>query len=52
MLIHKITPSIDYNYWLECLDTQLNKPASQNSIKASKVFKPTNKKNVEKNIGD
>ena len=22
----QITPSVDYNKWLKCLDTQLNKP--------------------------
>ena len=42
ILIHKINPSIDYNYWLRSLDTQLN----QNSMKVPKVDKPTNKKKM------
>ena len=33
MMIHKITPSVDYNYWLKRLNTQLNKPTNQNSEK-------------------
>ena len=24
MMIHKFTPSVDYNYWLKRWDTQLN----------------------------
>ena len=45
MVIHKITPSVDYNHWLKCLDTQLNEPTYQ---KVPKVVKPTNKKTLEK----
>ena len=26
MMIHKIFPLVDYNYWLKLLDTQLNEP--------------------------
>ena len=33
MIINKITTSVDYNLWLKHLDTQLNKPINQNSIK-------------------
>ena len=44
MMTHKITPYKYYNYWLKRLDIQLNKPTNQNSIKVSKVDKPTNKK--------
>ena len=29
MMIHKITPSLDYNWWLKRLDTQLYKPNNQ-----------------------
>ena len=36
--------SVDYNYWFKPLDTQLNEPNIQNSIKVSKVVKQTNKK--------
>ena len=44
MMEHKITLSVDYNKWLERLDTQLNEQANQNSIKVPNVVKPTNKK--------
>ena len=44
MMIHKITTSVDYNYWLKCLNIQLNYPTNQNSIKVPKVVEPTNKK--------
>ena len=30
LMSHKIIPSVDYNYWLKRLDTQLNEPANQN----------------------
>ena len=30
----QITPSVDYNWWLERLDTQLKEPTNQNSIKS------------------
>ena len=39
IMIYKITPSVDYNYWLKRLDT-----TNQNSIKVLKVVEPTNKK--------
>ena len=41
IMIHKITPSVDYNYWLKRLDT-----TNQNSIKVLKVVEPTNKKTL------
>ena len=40
----KIAPSVDSNYWLERLDTQLNETTNQNSIKVPKVVEPTNMK--------
>ena len=46
MLIHKITPSLEYNHWFKRLDTQLNELTNQNSIKVPKVIKPTNKKTL------
>ena len=46
MIIHKITPSIDYNLWFKRLDTQLNEPTNQNWIKVPKVVKPTKKKTL------
>ena len=44
MMIHKIAPTVDYNLWLKRLDTQLNEPSNQDSIKVPKVVKPMNKK--------
>ena len=44
MIINKIIPSVDYNQWLIVLDTQLDEPTNQNSIKFPKVFEPMNKK--------
>ena len=41
---NKITLSVDYNYWLKRLNTQLNELTKQNSVKVPKVVKPTNKK--------
>ena len=46
MLIHKIIPSVDYDYWLKLLDTQLNKYIHQNSFKVPKVVMLTNKKSL------
>ena len=43
-MIHKIIPSLHYNQLFKRLDTQLNKPSNQNSIKVPKVVKPINKK--------
>ena len=31
-------PSLDYNLWLKRLDTQLNEPTNQNSIKSPKLL--------------
>ena len=33
-ILHKITSSVVYNLWLKHLDTQLNEPINQNSIKS------------------
>ena len=38
MMIHKITPSVDFDYWMKRLDTQLNESTNQNSIKNPKVI--------------
>ena len=52
-MIHKITPSVDYNLLLKRLDTLLKKnPTNQYSIKAPKVGKPMNKKTLLQNFGD
>ena len=44
MITHKIVPFVDKNKMIKRLNTQLNKPTNQNSIKSTKVVKPTNKK--------
>ena len=43
MFMNTITPSADCNKLLKLLDTQLNEPTNQNSIKTPKVVNPTNK---------
>ena len=30
MMLHKITPSVDYIYWLKRVETQLNEPTNRN----------------------
>ena len=52
MLIHKIIPSIDYNWWLKRLDTQLNKTTNKNPLKVPEVIKPTIKKTLLQNFWD
>ena len=37
MMMHNITPSVDYNQGLKRLDTELNIPTKQNSINDPKV---------------
>ena len=44
MMIHIITPSVDYNLWLKRLDNKLNEPTNQNLLKVPKVVKPKNNK--------
>ena len=52
MMVHKINSSVDYNKWLKLLDTQLNEPTNQNSIKVTKVVKHMNKKALlDKTLG-
>ncbi len=46
MMIHKIAHFIDYKYWLKRLDSQLNEPTNQNSLKVIKVGKTTNMKTL------
>ena len=48
---HKFTPSVGYNQWQKCLDTQFTGPTNQDSIKVPKVFKSTNKKCYYKTLG-
>ena len=51
MIIHKITLYVDFNLWLKCLDTQLNEPTNQYSVKVSKLGKQTNRKTHYKTLG-
>ena len=50
MMIHKIIRSIDYIFGLKRLNTQLNEPDNQNSIKVPKVANPT-KESFYKSLG-
>ena len=45
-MIHKITPSVDDKLGLKRLDTQINEPSNQNSLKVPKIVEPTNKKTI------
>ena len=46
MYIPKITPSVDYNEWLNRLNTLPNKLTNPNSVKVPKVVKLMNKKTL------
>ena len=46
IMIHKITPVVDYNYWLKHFDTQLNDHLIKIKLKVPKVAVPTNKKTL------
>ena len=39
MMIHKITPYLDYNQWLKRMDTQLNQPPNKIQLKSPKLKK-------------
>ena len=43
---HKITRSVDYNYWLKRLITQLNEATNKKITKVPKIVEPTNKKTL------
>ena len=43
---HKIIHSVDYNWWLKRLDTQLNETTNQNYIKVPRIAKSKNKKTL------
>ena len=51
MMIHKITPTLYFNWWRKCLDTQLSEPTEQNSLKIPKVVNPTIRKRCYKTLG-
>ncbi len=41
MVMHKMSPSVDYNQWLKRLDTNINEPTNHNVTKVIKVIKQT-----------
>ena len=45
------TLSVDYNQWLKRLDTQLNKPTNQNSLKSPKLANQLIEKRYDKTLG-
>ena len=50
MMIHKITPSVDYNQWFKHLETQLDEPTNQNSSKILEVVELTNNKTLRTSV--
>ncbi len=42
MIIHKITPSVDHNWWLKRFDDNQNEPTNQNSIEVPKAEEQEN----------
>ena len=52
MLLHIITLSVDYNYLLKRLDTQLYEPNNQNLLKSSKLSSQRIRKRYYKTLGD
>ena len=46
MRTYNISHTVDYNYWLKRLDTQINEPANQNSIRVTNVVELTNKETL------
>ena len=51
VIINKITLSVNYNWWLKRLDTKLNEPTNQNSIKVPKIVNQTNRKRYHLTLG-
>ena len=49
-IIHKNTSSVDYNWWLKLLDTLLNEPTNQNSIKSTRLLGQRIRKVYDKNL--
>ena len=49
--IHKISCSVNYNYWSETSRHSTWWLTNQNSLKVPKVVKPTNKKTTFKYLG-
>ena len=46
MKIHKFTPSVDYNWWVKRLDTQLNEQTKSKLIKIPESCKAYELENV------
>ena len=47
-MIHKLTPSVDYNWWL---NAQFNESTNQNATKKVLKVKKTSKKTFYKTLG-
>ena len=52
MMLHKITPSVNYNSWLKLLDIELNKPTNQNSKLLSQLIKKSKYKTFGRRVID
>ena len=46
MMIHKITPAVDYNYWF-----MINEVTNQNSIRSPKLLRQPIRKRYYKTLG-
>ena len=51
MMIHQITPFVDYNYWLKRLETQLMKSTNQNPMEVPKLLSQQIRKRYYKTSG-
>ena len=51
MMIHKITASVNWNYWLKCLNTQLDELTNQNLLKSPKLLSQQIRKRCFKTLG-
>ena len=51
MVIHKIIPFLDYNYWLKCFNTQFNEPTNYVKLKSPKLLRQQMRKRYYKTLG-
>ena len=50
IIMHKIPPYVDYNLWLKRLNTQLNKPTNEMSLKSPKLLSQRIRKSYSKTL--
>ena len=50
-IVNKITAFIDYNQWLKRLETQLDEPTNQNSLKLQRLISQQLRKHYFKTLG-